>query len=169
MGKGYVRHTAAIEGDFVVFLIGAYIAKPWRLLSAIKVARAMMAMMKELEANPQLGYLGQEQWGGRRGIQVQYWRSREHLMAYARSKDSLHLPAWRNFNQVIARTTAVGIWHETYLVRAGEYECVYGNMPLFGLAKAARRLEIAGAHETANGRLGLTDGTDGPSGVEIGR
>lgn len=92
-----------------MFLIGAYIAKPWKLLTAIKVARAMMSMRKELEANPQLGYLGQEQWGGRRGIQVQYWRSRQHLMDYARSRDSQHLPARRNSNQVIAKTNAIGI------------------------------------------------------------
>src|SRR6266540_4258588 len=107
MAKPYVRHTAKIEGDFVVFLIGAYVAKPWRLITAIKVARAMSRMVKELEANPQLGYLGQEQWAGRTGIQVQYWRSRQHLMDYARARDSQHLPAWREFNQLIARTNAV--------------------------------------------------------------
>ena len=167
MPRPYVRHTAKIEGDFVVFLIGAYVAKPWKLLTVIKVARAMMAMMKELEANPQLGYLGQEQWGGRRGIQVQYWRSRQHLMDYARSRESRHLPAWRNFNQVIAKTNAVGIWHETYLVRAGEYECIYGNMPLFGLAKAAARVEVAGSTTTAAGRLGLSAGDDAPDGVDV--
>jgi hypothetical protein len=167
MARNYVRHTAEIEGDFVVFLIGAHIAKPWRLLTVIRVARAMRAMMKELEANPAHGYLGQQAWGGRTGIQVQYWRSREHLMAYARSRDTVHLPAWRHFNQVVSKTTAVGIWHETYLIRAGEYECVYGNMPLFGLAKAARRVEISGGRNTAGGRLGLTDGGDAPEGVEV--
>jgi hypothetical protein len=167
MPRPYLRHTARIEGDFVVFLIGAYIAKPWKLLTAIKVARAMMAMMKELESNPQLGYLGQEQWGGRRGIQVQYWRSRQHLMDYARSRDSVHLPAWKQFNQMIAKTTAVGIWHETYLIRAGEYECVYGNMPLFGLARAAERVTIEGRLDTAAGRLGVTDGKDAPEGVAV--
>ena len=30
----------------------------------------------------------------------------------------------------------VGIWHETFKVRAGEYESVYGNMPVMGLAAA---------------------------------
>ncbi len=167
MARPYLRHTATIDGDFVVFLIGAHIARPWRLLSVIKVARAMGAMMKELERTPQLGYLGQQQWGGRTSIQVQYWRSREHLMAYARSKDSVHLPAWRQFNQVIAKTNAVGIWHETYCVRAGEYECVYGNMPAFGLGKAATRVEISGRQHTAQGRLGVTDGLDAPEGVDV--
>jgi hypothetical protein len=76
MGRPYERHTAKIEGDFVVFLIGARIVKPWRLLSMIPVGKAMQAMMKELEGHPELGYLGQEQWNGRTSIQVQYWRSR---------------------------------------------------------------------------------------------
>lgn len=167
MPSPYVRHTAKIEGDFVVFLIGAQIRKPWMLPTVIKVGRAMSAMMKELEANPQLGYLGQEQFGGVRGVQIQYWRSRQHLMDYARSKDSVHLPAWKHFNQVVAKTTAVGIWHETYLVRAGEYECIYGNMPVMGLAKAAARVEVGGTQHTAAGRLGLTDGGDTPEGTAI--
>lgn len=167
MARSYERHTAQIEGDFVVFLIGAHIAKPWRMVSVIRVARAMNAMMKELEQSPQLGYLGQERWGGRTGIQVQYWRTRQQLMDYAKARDSQHLPAWRHFNQVIAKTNAVGIWHEMYLIRAGEYECVYGNMPSFGLAKAAQRIAIEGKAHTAGGRLGLTDGSDVPEGAEI--
>ena len=40
----------------------------------------------------------------------------------------------------------VGIWHETYQVANGQYECVYANMPRFGLA-------AAGTHEPATGRL----------------
>jgi hypothetical protein len=162
MGRPYLRHTAKIDGDFVVFLIGARLAKPWMLWKIAPVGKAMNAMVKELEAHPELGYLGQEQWFGRTSIQVQYWRSREHLMTYARNRDSVHLPAWKHFNQVVAKSNAVGIWHETYCVRAGEYECIYGNMPVFGLAKVAQRLDAQGALDTASGRLGLTDGTDAP-------
>jgi hypothetical protein len=161
MARPYQRHTAKIEGDFVVFLIGARIVKPWRILSIIPVAKAMTSMMKELEANGrELGYLGQEQWNARTSIQVQYWRSRDQLMDYARNTTRVHLPAWKHFNQVVAKSTAVGIWHETYCVRAGEYECIYGNMPLFGLGKAASRIDVAGQLDTAKGRLGVTDGTD---------
>ena len=40
-------------------------------------------------------------------------------------------------------STRTGIWHETYLVRAGEYEAVYGNMPPFGLGKAGRLIPVA--------------------------
>ncbi len=167
MSRPYPRHTARIEGDFVVFLIGAHIAKPWKLATVLNVGRAMAAMMKELESNPQLGYLGQERFGSVRAVQIQYWRSRQHLMDYARSKDSVHLPAWKHFNQVVAKTSAVGIWHETYMIRAGEYECVYGNTPVMGLAKAATRVEVSGTAQTAAGRLGLSDGSDTPDGAEI--
>lgn len=155
MPRPYARHTAHIEGDFVVFLIGARVVKPWRIDEVARVAKAMVGMVKELEANPGLGYLGQESWFGRTGIQVQYWRSREQLLAYAHAREAAHLPAWRHFNQVIAKTTAVGIWHETYCVRAGEYECIYGNMPPFGLAKAAQRAELTAATESARQRLNI--------------
>jgi hypothetical protein len=47
----------------------------------------------------------------------------------------------------------VGIWHETYRVRGGEYECVYSGMPLFGLAKASSMVEVVGQLESARGRL----------------
>jgi hypothetical protein len=32
---------------------------------------------------------------------VQYWRSMDHLVAYARNKEAKHLPAWRAFNKAI--------------------------------------------------------------------
>ena len=48
----------------------------------------------------------------------------------------------------------MGIWHETYLVEAGRYECVYGNMPRFGLALAGSHQPATGARETARRRLG---------------
>lgn len=162
MARPYERHTAQIEGDFVVFLIGAYLAKPWQFWKVIPVARAMNAMVKELEAQPELGFLGQEQWSGRVTVQLQYWRSREQLIAYARNKNAVHLPAWKHFNEVVAKSKAVGIWHETYCVRAGEYECVYGNMPPFGLAKASERVAATGRLLTATSRLGLTEGNDAP-------
>jgi hypothetical protein len=161
MARPYERHTAKIDGDFVVFLIGARLVKPWKPWAIFPVGKAMMAMMKELEGNGNaLGYLGQEAWNGRTTIQVQYWRSRDQLMDYARNKTGIHLPAWKHFNQVVSKSTAVGIWHETYCVRAGEYECIYGNMPLFGLGKAAERVDASGTLETAQGRLGITDGSD---------
>jgi hypothetical protein len=48
----------------------------------------------------------------------------------------------------------VGIWLETYLVRAGEYEAVYSGMPPFGLGKVRGLIPAAGRHATARDRVG---------------
>jgi hypothetical protein len=86
---------------------------------------------------------------------VQYWRSFDHLEAYARARDKQHWPAWLEFNRLMKDSRGdVGIWHETYLIRAGEYENIYSGMPLMGLAKAARLANVSGDAETARGRLG---------------
>lgn len=86
---------------------------------------------------------------------VQYWRSFEHLEAYARDPDQQHWPVWTDFNQRLGRSRGdVVIWHETYQVRAGEYECVHSGMPPFGLAKAGRTVDAVGRLESAVGRMG---------------
>ena len=156
------RIAAQIEGDFVVFLIGARVNYWWKFLSFIPIARAMNRMIDELEANRQLGMLHVEQWNGNPTIMVQYWRSFEHLHAYARMRDAEHLPAWADFNRRFGSNGEFGIWHETFLVRAGEYEAIYNNMPEFGLAKAGSWVPASGKQNTAKGRLRITDGSDEP-------
>src|SRR3954453_5140081 len=129
------RHVGRIEGDFVVFLIGMRINKPLKVRDWLFVFRAMPRMIKELEAHPESGFLGGTQGLWTTGpTLVQYWRSFEQLERYARDPQAEHLPAWRAFNQRIRDSGDVGIWHETYRVRAGEYEAIYGNMPRVGLA-----------------------------------
>jgi hypothetical protein len=93
-------------------------------------------MLRELTAHPELGFLGAEQWFGRTTVMVSYWRSMDHLLAYAKSRTSAHLPAWRAFNKTVGTNGDVGIWHETYKSRTGDYENIYVNMPPFGLASA---------------------------------
>jgi hypothetical protein len=44
----------------------------------------------------------------------------------------------RRWNREIRDGGAVGLWHETYHVRAGEHESVYVNLPVFGLAAAGQ-------------------------------
>lgn len=145
------RVTARIEGDFVVFLIGMRINKPWKIHKWLPVARAMPRMIRELEAHPESGFLGHIMSSR---VIVQYWRSFEHLEAYARDPDQLHWPAWTEFNRRVGGSRGdVGIWHETYKVRAGEYECVYSGMPPFGLARASRLADAVGLLESARGRL----------------
>jgi hypothetical protein len=151
------RMTAEMEGDFVVFLIGMRINKPWKLHKWMPVFLAMPRMLKELAGRPESGFLGSLVG---LGVIVQYWRSFEHLERYARDADQLHWPAWVAFNKRVRVSSGdVGIWHETYLVRAGEYEAIYSSMPRFGLATAGRVVPIAGARDSARGRLGTESST----------
>jgi hypothetical protein len=136
-----------MEGDFVVFLIGMRINQPWKVHKWMPVAAAMPRMLRELGRQPERGFIHAEMWFSRTIVLVQYWRSMEHLLAYARDRHAGHLPAWRDFNRAVGTDGSVGIWHETYKVAAGEYENIYVNMPLFGLAKA-------GTVQAARGPMG---------------
>ncbi len=147
------RLTAETDGEFFVFLIGMRINKLWKLHKWLPVARAMGRMLNELGRDRDSGFLGAESWSGRTLVFVQYWRSFEQLEKYATDKMREHLPAWKAFNQAIGSNGDVGIWHETYRVRPGDYECVYNNMPPFGLAKATRAVPATGRREFAPGRM----------------
>ena len=146
------RMTAEIDGDFVVFLIGMRINRPWKPHKWLPVFLAMPRMLRELQQDPASGFLGAY---GSLGVIVQYWRSFDALEAFARADDRTHWPAWRDFNRRVRTSSGdVGIWHETYLVRAGEYETIYGAMPRMGLATAGRHVPIAAAREAARARIG---------------
>lgn len=92
-------------------------------------------------------------WFSRTPLVLQYWRSMELLLAYAKDRQAEHLPAWQAFNQAADESRAVGIWHETYAVRPGGYESVYVDMPPFGLGRAGRLQPAAGGLHSAAGRL----------------
>lgn len=148
------RVTAAVEEDFVVFLIGMRINVFWRVHQWFPALLAMPRMLKELSRQDDLGLMGYRLRAAGRNLEViQYWRSFELLHEYARSRDAAHLPAWRDFNQKNTDNSAVGIWHETYLVQAGQYESVYRNMPTHGLAAATAVVPATGRRKTAAGRL----------------
>jgi len=144
------RVSAEIEGDFVVFLIGMRINKPWKVHKWLPVFLAMPKMLKELYAHPEAGFLGHM------GLMttIQYWRSFEQLESYARSRDHAHWPAWVAFNKRLNKSRGdVGIWHETYRVAAGQYETIYSGMPPHGLGKFATRVPSTGQRESARGRI----------------
>jgi hypothetical protein len=147
------RLAASVEGSFVVFLIGMRINKPWRVHKWWPVAQAMPRMLQELAVRPEAGMLGGEMWFGRTTIMVQYWRSIEQLMAYAKDREAKHLPAWRAFNKAVGTNGDVGIWHETYSVAPGTYENVYVNMPAFGLGEVGSLQPATGARQSAEARL----------------
>lgn len=147
------RMTAIVEGEFVVFLVGMRINKLWKIHKWLPVLMAMPKMLIELYKNPEMGFISCETWFGRTIIVVQYWKSFERLENYAKSKNSNHLPAWKSFNEKIGSNGDVGIWHETYLSKKGSYECIYNNMPKFGLGKVGDHVPAEGKLKSASGRI----------------
>ena len=147
------RMTAQMDQNFVVFLIGMRVNRVSAIGQWWPVTMAMPRMLRELYAQKELGFLGGEMWFGRTTIALQYWRSYGQLEAYARMKDREHLPAWAEFNRRVAKTGAVGVWHETYLSGPGQYENVYSNMPAFGLGGVGTLVEATGKRERAGDRL----------------
>jgi len=153
--------TAEVDGDFVVFRIGMRINTLWKVHRWLPMLGAMPEMLDELEDDPERGLLGYDvKLGIRNHEVVQYWRSFEDLRAYALDADGQHASAIGWTNQLMEQTDAVGIWHETYLVREGAYETVYNNMPPTGLGKVGEFHPATERRRTAAGRLGWTDGGD---------
>ncbi|HEU5416528.1 MAG TPA: DUF4188 domain-containing protein [Streptosporangiaceae bacterium] len=152
--------TAEIDGDFVVFLIGARLDKfrPLRSFLDLGGRRGMKHMLDYLVAHPEKGLLSYEM--GLTTI-VQYWRSFAHLEAFARDASDPHLAVWRRYWHRVGTSGRTGIWHETYLVRAGEYEAIYGNMRPFGLGKAGRLVPLSES-STARDRLKAMAGSPAP-------
>ena len=148
------RFTAQIDEPFVVFLIGMRVNHPLKVSKWVPTVRAMGPMLRELYQHPEKGFLGAETFFYWPGVAlVQYWRSYEDLERFARDRDAPHLPAWRRFNQTIGADGSVGIFHETYVIESGQHEAIYGNMPVFGLAKATEHVPAKGRLETARRRL----------------
>jgi hypothetical protein len=144
------RHMAELDGDFVVFLIGArftlrHLVRNLRDLGGRR--GGMKAMLDYLVAHPEKGLLGYTMGYP---LVVQYWRSFEHLETFARDDSDPHALTWRNYWRRVGTSQGTGIWHETYLVRAGEYETIYVNMPAFGLGAAGRLVPAA---DTSTARL----------------
>ena len=151
------RYTAQSDEPFVVFLIGMRVNRLLAVRKWMRVGAAMPPMIAELKRKPELGLLHAEFFFYWRGVAlVQYWRSFEHLHAYAHAKDKAHLPAWSEFNRRVGGDGTVGIWHETYVVEPGRYEAIYANMPNFGLARATEHASATGRLESARLRMGQT-------------
>jgi hypothetical protein len=153
--------AAVMEGGLVVFLIGMRINKPWKLHKWLPVFLAMPKMLKELQARPESGFLG---YNGLGKVIVQYWRSFEHLEKYARDHDQGHWPAWVDFNRRVGKSRGdVGIWHETYLIKPGQYEAIYSGMPAFGLGKVGQLVPASGARDAAAARMSASLRNDSSS------
>ena len=148
------RVAAEVDGEFVVFLIGMRLNRPWKFWKWLPVAQAMPKMLIELAKQPELGLLHAEnQFSFPNATVTQYWKSFEALEAYAKSRDKAHLPAWHAFNKAVSSNGDVGIWHETYIIEPGRYENIYNNMPPYGLGAVGRIVEAVGGRQMARQRM----------------
>ena len=136
------KFTTRNDEEVVVFIIGMRINKRWKIRKWGQVFLAKPPMIRELHENKEeLGFLSMESYFGlRTALIIQYWKSVDHLQAYA--KAGKHLAAWQDFNRKIGNNDAVGIFHETYRIAPGDYESVYRNMPKFGLGKALEHIPV---------------------------
>jgi hypothetical protein len=141
----------------VVFLIGMRINRFWQVWNWFPVFLAMPRMIVELMKNPELGLRGYPKTfvSGRVKMVWQQWTSFEKLEEYSKSAQSLHLPAWKAFNQKARNNDAVGIFHETYLVNPTNAEGLYVNIPPLGLGHAFGSEPADGKMQSARKRLGL--------------
>jgi fumigallin biosynthesis monooxygenase-like protein len=148
------RQTAAYDGELVVFLIGMRVNKIRAVRQWLPVLRGMRPMLMELMADPVSGLLAFRLLPGlREATVVQYWSSVDKLNAFANDPQRKHRPAWVDFYKHSYADGTTGIWHETYHVRAGAWEAIYGNMPLLGLGEVAGVEPVSRRGETAAERL----------------
>jgi hypothetical protein len=150
------RYTARVEKPVVLFLIGLRLNNLLAVRQWSSVVLAMPRMLAELDKRPESGLLFYRYYFSGRILLVQeYWESFDKLLAYAHDRAGLHFPAWAAFNRAVRSGGAVGLWHETYLVEPGKSECIYVNMPKFGLAAAAAHVKAEGSLAAAKDRMAV--------------
>jgi len=148
------RFTARLDTPVVLFLIGMRINRLRTVARWWWFFKSMPAMLKELEARPDSGLLWYRTYLSLPYITVQqYWESFDKLLAYSSDRGGTHFPSWGRYMRELMNDGSVGIWHETYLIEPGKFECVYGNMPVFGLAAAGRHAKAEGRLAGARDRL----------------
>jgi|ERR1700726_1772339 hypothetical protein len=148
------RYAARVEKPVVLFLIGMRFNNLLAVQKWLPVTLAMSRVLAELATRPEAGLLFHRRYiSGRVLLVQQYWESFDKLLAYAHDRSGQHFPAWAAFNRAVGTDGSVGIWHETYLVEPGKSECIYANMPRFGLAAATAHVKAEGRLAAAKDRL----------------
>ena len=56
---------------------------------------------------------------------------------------------------MVAASGDVGVYHETYKIKPGQYECVYANMPAVGLAAVGQHQPVGRRTEAARDRVAV--------------
>ncbi|MCJ1285888.1 hypothetical protein MMC26_005230 [Xylographa opegraphella] len=133
----------APKNNVVVFVLGARSNHPLGRFSPEfrEMGKYFQSMWKEAEENRELyGYLGKtfpltsaEQGSGNVLLTLSYWKSIEHLHAFARGPT--HRAGWDWMNKQLKNSHSLGIMHETYMAPYGHWENVYANFRPFGFAQ----------------------------------
>ena len=137
--------TAEIEGDFAVFITGMRINKYWKIHQWYPNFRDMRKILMSLFSNQEeYGALcAHHAWTPRGPILIGYFRSVEQLEKFANDPNQPHAEVWARYFKRMKNNGDVGVWHETFVVRSGEYEAAYVYMPsATGLAMGTKHVPI---------------------------
>ncbi|MEY9849222.1 monooxygenase family protein [Streptacidiphilus sp. MAP5-3] len=148
------RYLAENDEPVAMMLIGLRVNRWFSVRHWVPVLMAMPRMLRELSADPEGGLLGYRLLlgpGPGQVMVIQYWRRAGDIRAFAHDPQRSHRPAETAFwKRYFAGRGAVGIWHEMLSVRAGGYQCLYGDMPPTGLG-AIMGLQPAISREGGHG------------------
>ncbi|MBF9073289.1 DUF4188 domain-containing protein [Streptacidiphilus sp. NEAU-YB345] len=148
------RYLAENDEPVAILLIGLRVNRWFAVRHWAPVLMAMPRMLRDLSRDPDSGLLGYRLLLGPTVGQVmviQYWRRAGDIRAFAHDAQRAHRPAETAFwKRYFAGKGAVGIWHEMLSVRAGGYQCLYGDMPPTGLG-AIMGLQPAVSREGGHG------------------
>ncbi|KAL6721911.1 hypothetical protein ACLMJK_001016 [Lecanora helva] len=132
------------EREVVCFLVGSNCNHPMGVFSpGFKViAKYFSDMWVEADTNREKwGFLGKSTittmptpGGGSALITISYWRSIDHLHAFAASP--LHKAGWEWFGQITKKWPHIGILHETFEAKERGWENVYKNSWPVGMGQA---------------------------------
>lgn len=118
-----------------LFMAGVKINK-WRKVGHwLPLLLTLPGMLRELITTPDGGLLGYRLLigpGPRHVMLVQYWRSSDDLLRFARDVPGTHRSAQRRFWRHYG-SGGVGVWHELLPVAEGVHHGMHGNMPPIGL------------------------------------
>ncbi|KAK0507188.1 hypothetical protein JMJ35_010226 [Cladonia borealis] len=131
------------EKGVVVFIVGANYNHPLGLFAPgfKQVADYFGNMWKEASSDRERwGFLGKSDamilptpGGGNALVTMSYWKSIEHLHAFAQGPS--HKLGWDWWSMTNKQWPHIGIMHETYAVPAGSWENIYQNHHPIGMAQ----------------------------------
>ena len=153
------RYSADVEGDFVVFLIGMRINKPWDVRgwwhTFVVDAPDDQGARGEPRARPDLGAPG---WFGGPAV-VQYWRSlRAARPLRAQRGPAATSPRGRSGTRPRGRPARSASGTRPTRCARASTRSIYGNMPRHGLATATAHVPVTAKGRSAARRIGATTG-----------